>query len=216
MFCNRPGTVTNVSIPEKTSQNTQSPKSEKKKKMKERKMEPSVENVELHIHFTESGPARLTGGPLRRAPFLLWEWRMGLCIALGNGLSLSLLSHLTNQPLLEVYPSSLLTAVQMWRRGQDLGRSDTQPQHGVNKRQLLRREWCRELLDKVFRTQRCQLAHTTSAKETFSHVLAVLKGDFRTLGKVDAVSIWYTLYNIQTDTQICSIWFVGKIQLIPP
>ncbi len=134
-------------------------------------------------------------------PVVLWERRMGLFIARGNGLSLSLLSHLTNQPLLEVYPSSLLAAIQMWRRGQDLGRSDTQPQHGVNKRQLLRREWCRELLDKVFRTQRRLLAHT-SAKETFSHVLAVLKGDFRTLGNVDTVSIWYILYNIQTDTNM--------------
>lgn len=104
--------------------------------MKERKIEPSVENFELHIHFTISGPARLTGGPFRPVSFLAKQ-RMGLCIAHGNGLSLSLLSHLTNQPLLEV---SLVTAVQMWRRGQDLGRSDTQPQHGVNKRQLLQCE----------------------------------------------------------------------------
>ncbi len=108
-------------------------------------MEPSVENVELHIHFTKSGPARLTGGPLRRVLFLA-----SLCCEKGEWGSLSLAEmdclclyspHLTNQPLLEVlFPVSLLAAIQMWRRGLDLGRSDTQPQHGVNKRQLLRRE----------------------------------------------------------------------------
>lgn len=38
--------------------------------MKVGKMEPSVKKFELHIHFTISGPIRLTGGPFRPVPFL--------------------------------------------------------------------------------------------------------------------------------------------------
>lgn len=38
-----------------------------KKTSKERKMEPSVENFELHIHFTVRGPTRFTRGPFRPA-----------------------------------------------------------------------------------------------------------------------------------------------------
>lgn len=152
MFCNRPGTVTNVSIPEKTSQN------KGVKKMKERQMEPLKPLKILNYIFilqkvVPLGLPEGHSGQCRFWPVVLWKQRMGLCIAHGNGLSLSLLSHLTNQPLLGVYPRFLLTAVQMWCRGQDLGRSDTQPQHGVNKRQLLQCEWCWELLDKVFRTR---------------------------------------------------------------
>lgn len=54
MFCNRPGTVTNVSIPEKTSQN----KGVKKIERKKNGTIETVENFELHIHFIKSGPTR--------------------------------------------------------------------------------------------------------------------------------------------------------------
>ncbi len=118
-------------------------------------MEPSFENVELHIHFTESGPARLTGGPLRRAPFLASR-----AVRVENGAlyrsrkwTVSVFTLTPNKSAalggLSQFSSDRCSDVASWT---DLGRSDTQPQHGVNKRQLLRREWCRELLDKVFRT----------------------------------------------------------------
>lgn len=136
---------------------------------------------------------------------------MGLCIAHGNGLSLSLLSHLTNQPLLEVYPRFLLTAVQMWRRGQDLGRSDTQPQHGVNKRQLLQCEWCWELLDKVFRTRRRLLALTSAMNETLSHVLPF---PFTERGFQDFEKGGHCLHSIHLTQMNFTDWHTNMLNLV--